>query len=134
MRLFAAWQALTVLAHALAVGAGWAAGRAHRHAEGREARPMVLWRHAAPALDAHARAHADGQAHHHAIDDASVLPSGSDAAADAAGVLTFLSAPAPHGSAAAVPIAVALDHVWSATTPWAATAHTVLPPRRPPRA
>jgi hypothetical protein len=132
LRWLAAWLALALCAQALALGTAALRGLGHRHGTLElETKPMLLWRHAGDhttAADAHARAHAAGDAHLHADDDASVL--GSDAFA--AALAAFVSAPAPRAHAAhAMP---GLRHVWSAAVPWSATARTVTPPLRPPHA
>ncbi len=132
MRWLVAWLVLALCAQAFALGSAAVRGIGHRHGALQiEATPMLLWRHAgerAGAPDAHARAHAAGDAHLHAGDDASVLGSDSFAAALAA----FVSAPPPCTHAA--PGLPSLRHVRMAATPWSPTAHTVTPPQRPPRA
>jgi hypothetical protein len=136
--LLAAWVALALLTQALAVGAT-AMGRAHRHAAQRaNVVSAWLWQHARseparePSADAHADAHAQALPHHHAATDTTVLPGGPDAAAEAAVLAALIAVPVLRGPH---PFVLAdLDHVWAALPPWAATAHTVRPPRRPPRA
>jgi hypothetical protein len=93
---------------------------------------MLLWRHASEAVHAHELAHQSGQAHHHAVDDVSVLPPGADVAADAtAQAAAFGMAPAPrHGGA----WALAAGHDWMTAASWVASSRAVPPPRRPPRA
>ncbi len=130
MRWLAAWLALALCAQAFAVSS--VRGVVHRHGTLEiDAKPVLMWRHAgdrATAPDAHARAHAAGDAHLHADDDASVLGSDPFAAALAA----FVGAPAPRAHAAhGLPD---LRHVWSAATPWSPTARTLTPPLRPPHA
>lgn len=132
MRWLAAWLALALCAQAFTVASMARHGSGHRHGTLEiDAKPMLLSRHAddrASASDAHARAHAAGEAHVHADDDASVL--GSDAFA--AALAAFVSAPAPRAHAAhAIPD---LRHVWIAAMPWSPTVRTVTPPQRPPRA
>lgn len=139
MRWMSAWLALALLAQALAIGAA-AAWRPHRHAASTEMSGWVLsWHHDGAAASAssaqqraHALAHQTGERHQHALHDASVMPSAEDAPAmvpTAAGV-----PPVPAAFAALVPLPAGLQHVWSAGALWALKAHTVTPPRRPPRA
>ena len=96
--------------------------------------PMIRWRHGEPAAparaDAHAQMHATGEAHEHAATDASVLPLGTDAAADAVAQLAVALAPGadpswnPHDAA---------RHVRTDASPWAATSRAIAPPLKPPR-
>jgi hypothetical protein len=120
MRLAACWLAAIVLAQGLAATITLMRGPAHRHAE-------VVLSHLG---DAHALAHAQGQAHHH--DHAADLAVPLDGhALDAAALLllgalvmlvaAYLFAPRrAHGVEAAAP-------------PWAVQAHVSPPPRKPPR-
>lgn len=134
MRWLAAWLALAICVQALAVGTVALRGLGHRHGSlDVEGTPMLLWRHAAGshhARDAHQRAHAAGEAHQHAPDDASVLGSDAHAAAMAA----FVSAPAPRASGAVSVAPDALSHVQTATALWSPTARAVAPALQPPRA
>jgi hypothetical protein len=132
-RWLAAWLTLALFAQALAFSAAAMRGSPHRHAPSAAApKPMLLWRHASETGHAHALAHQSGQAHQHAVDDLSVLPSGADAASDAtAQAAAFGMAPAPrHGSA----WALAAGRHWMAAASWVASSRAVPPPRRPPRA
>jgi hypothetical protein len=134
MRWLAAWLAVAVCVQACAAGAAFLRGVNHRHNPlGVDARAMLLVRHAGdpqPARDAHQRAHANGEAHQHALDDASVL--GADA--HAAALAAFVGAPAPH-AVTALPIGSnGLRHVQAAAGLWSPTARTLAPPRHPPRA
>lgn len=150
-RWLAGWLAVLLCAQALAA-AGALLRPLHRHAPLAQ-RPLsmqapmqvqvpvqrlLLWRHASAAPpaaalhDAHARAHLEGQAHEHPAGDLSVLPAaGGDAAPDAASLAAFFAAPPPR---APVLASAALRHVWSGPARWAATARTIAPPHRPPRA
>ena len=133
MRWLAAWLAIALCAHALSAGTTPLRGLTHRHAIDNEAKPVLFWRHAAErahARDAHALAHTAGEAHEHALDDASVL--GTDA--HAAALAAFVSAPAPraHGALSVVPRD--LRHAWVGTAPWSPTTRAVAPPLQPPRA
>ncbi|MBE7417001.1 MAG: hypothetical protein HS128_04465 [Ideonella sp.] len=136
-RWLAGWLVLALCAQALsAAGALWRPMHRHAPAVQENVQRVLLWRHdrdtpaAASMRDAHARAHADGLAHEHAVNDPSVLPNGSDAAADAASLAAFFAAPPPRTRALA---AKPLRHVWAASTHWASTARTIAPLRRPPR-
>lgn len=134
MRWLAAWLAVAVCAQALAVSSAGVRGLGHRHgALETESKPMLLWRHAANATasgDAHALAHVAGEAHEHALDDASVL--GSDA--HAAALSAFVTAPAPRPTGAMAGAGDGLRHVFAAAASWSPSARSVAPPRQPPRA
>jgi hypothetical protein len=142
LRWLAGWLAVALLAQALTFGAAAVSKPSHRHGSAPqvESKPMLLWRHAADgvrndAAAAHVRAHLADEPHQHPIDDASLLPTGSDAAAaEAATLAALIAAPAPRAGAALTVASSGLHHVWSAGDLWAPTARTVTPPRHPPRA
>jgi hypothetical protein len=134
MRWLAAWLVVAMCAQALAIGTSALRGVVHRHgALAVSAQPMLLWRHGGDAVQkhgAHERAHALGESHQHALDDASVL--GADA--QAAALAALVSAPAPRAPGALSVAASSLRHVWTATELWWPSARAVAPPRHPPRA
>jgi hypothetical protein len=136
MRWLASWLAIALLLQGSIAGVAGVRGSAHRHApQPSESVPMLKWRHASDARvearAAHALVHAAGKAHHHTVDDASVLPLRTDAMADASASATFVAAPAPLGQAAWASLDLA--HVWSARARWVPSDPALAPPRRPPR-
>jgi len=134
MRWLSAWVAIVLCAQALSSGSAALVGTLHRHTPlAIDAKPMIAWRHAEADSRAgaavHARAHRADEPHHHPIDDVSLLPAGSDAAA--AALAAFVAAPAPPTGTRLT--TARLQHVWTAAVLWTPTAHSVMPPRQPPR-
>jgi hypothetical protein len=96
--------------------------------------PVIRWRHGEPEAlaraDIHAQMHVAGEAHEHAVTDASVLPLGGDVASEAVAQLT--AALAPGADLSLNPLDAA-HHVRAVAATWAATSHTIAPPLKPPR-
>lgn len=120
-RVLAAWLVVILLAQGLAALQTLVRGPAHRHLSAAGA---------AASHPAHDRAHALGQAHHHAAGELAV-PADAEAGLDAAAWVLM-----------AALAAVAVSYEWAhrglqsaamTSIPWAFAEREEPPPRRPPR-
>jgi len=133
-----AWLAVLTLAQMLSSTMASAHGAWHRHRPAAQASAApstaVIWRHdhelEAMSADAHARLHARGERHIHAVIDASVVPVNLDAANDAIALLATVLAPGGGGMS---PLRSGARHERASITPWAATSRSIAPPLKPPR-
>jgi len=132
-RWLCAWLALLIATQTIGSTLAGLRGTWHGHRPSMLASapstPLIRWRHATP--DVHARWHASGQPHDHALTDPSVLPLGADTGTEAVAQLAAALAP---GAEASRPLRDAARHVQAGAAPWAATSRAIAPPRKPPRA
>ena len=135
-RWLCAWLAL--LTALQMIGATVAGSHGHRHRPSLQSAapsmPVIRWQHGdalrTARADLHAQLHAANESHDHAATDASVMPLGGDAAAEAVAQLASALAP---GADVLWSLHEPARHVRASTAGWAATSRSIAPPLQPPR-